>query len=79
MSENMDDGAKNPSADRVKRVDARWSDTLFDYDFGDGTNIDKPFKRLKCVCGSTQFEIIRRHWETIAHCDCGRYYIIHAG
>lgn len=78
-----DDGIINETADRVPRVDTRWSDLLLSEDFDVYRGMKPPytFKRLVCFCGCKAFEVLGTgDYETSAKCnDCGRYYIVHSG
>lgn len=73
---------RNPSADRVPRVDFELDDSGFssrDYDEARSRMPNKKFKRLKCSCGSRSFEVLlTRDCEVTAQCTkCGSYYVVH--
>lgn len=72
------DGCFNATIDACPKKDMSWSDTNPDGDYGGSGALE----RLKCRgCDSTSFEILSVPdcYETLAHCKCGLYYIVHSG
>jgi len=72
------DGVPNESADRVRRVNACWSDCNLEERY----DSDSKFDRLCCRnCSGVAFEVLSTgFYESAAQCvQCKFYYIAHSG